>query len=58
MWRPYGYEVSTHDQGPRHMLTSSTVSQGEAFRTGNFIWQERAMDALLYGLEQTMVGFT
>jgi len=40
------------------MLIRLTVSQNEAFRTGNFIWQERAMDALLYALERTMVVFT
>jgi len=34
------------------------MNKGEAFRTGDFTWQEKMMDALIHGLEQNLVGFT
>jgi len=34
------------------------MNGGEAFRTGDFTWQEKMMDALISGLEQNLVGFT
>ncbi|KDQ21322.1 glycoside hydrolase family 5 protein [Botryobasidium botryosum FD-172 SS1] len=34
------------------------MNDGEAFRTGDFTWQEKMMDALISGLEQNLVGFT
>lgn len=58
MWYPYGHEVECNVIRAPRILTCSTASQGGAFRTRDFIWQERAMDALLYALERTMVGFT
>lgn len=37
---------------------SCLVSDGEAFKTENFGWQSRMMDALMMGLDQALVGFT
>lgn len=34
-----------------------TGSDEEAFRTGNWEWQERMMDSLLSALEASLVGF-
>lgn len=34
------------------------MNKGEAFETGDFKWQARMMDALMTGLEQSLVGFT
>jgi hypothetical protein len=34
------------------------MNSGEAFATGNFVWHERMLDALLTGLEENLVGFT
>ncbi|KAG8793614.1 hypothetical protein FRC17_008418, partial [Serendipita sp. 399] len=34
------------------------MNNGEGFRTGDFTWQARMMDALLCALEQSLVGFT
>jgi hypothetical protein len=38
-------------------LTTS-LSKGEAFRTNDWRWQARMMDAMITGLERAMVGFT
>ncbi|KAG8993112.1 hypothetical protein FRB94_011058 [Tulasnella sp. JGI-2019a] len=34
------------------------LHDGEAFKSGNFEWHERMMDALISGLERTLIGFT
>ena len=33
-------------------------SKGEAFKTTDFKWQRRMMDAMITGLERSLVGFT
>ncbi|PVF93070.1 glycoside hydrolase [Serendipita vermifera] len=49
--------------GERPVFISETgipidMNKGSAFRTGDFSWQARMMDAVCSALEQTMVGFT
>lgn len=39
---------------PRAQLTNS---KEEAFKTGNWEWHERMMDALISALESSKVGF-
>ncbi|KAF8183088.1 glycoside hydrolase [Mycena galopus ATCC 62051] len=34
------------------------MNKGEAFRTDDFTWQARMMDAMITGLERSLVGFT
>ncbi|KAG8901460.1 hypothetical protein FRB99_005289 [Tulasnella sp. 403] len=34
------------------------MNEKQAFNSGDFTWQERMMDALLCGLERSLVGFT
>ncbi|KJA23943.1 glycoside hydrolase family 5 protein [Hypholoma sublateritium FD-334 SS-4] len=34
------------------------MNKGEAFKTGNFIYQMRMMDAMLTALEKALIGFT
>lgn len=34
------------------------LSQGEAFRSDNWTWQARMMDAMITGLESSLVGYT
>ncbi|KAJ7059224.1 glycoside hydrolase [Mycena amicta] len=34
------------------------MNKGEAFRTDDFTWQARMMDAMITGLERALVGFT
>lgn len=33
------------------------LNGGEAFKTGDFYWQERQMDAICSALEENLVGF-
>lgn len=41
------------------LLCSALCSSGkEAFRTGDFKWQRRMMDALMSGLENNLSNFT
>jgi hypothetical protein len=37
--------------------TKLTFSEEEAFRSGNFKWQERMMDSLISALESSLVGY-
>ncbi|KAJ7614127.1 glycoside hydrolase [Roridomyces roridus] len=34
------------------------MNKGEAFRTDDFSWQTRMMDAMITGLERSLIGFT
>ncbi|KAE9405555.1 glycoside hydrolase family 5 protein [Gymnopus androsaceus JB14] len=34
------------------------INKGEAFKTDDFTWQAKMMDAMIVGLERAMVGFT
>lgn len=34
------------------------LSKGEAFKTEDFRWQARMMDAIITGLERSLIGFT
>ncbi|KAF9023012.1 glycoside hydrolase family 5 protein [Hymenopellis radicata] len=34
------------------------LNRGEAFRTDDFVWQSRMMDAMITGLERSLVGYT
>jgi hypothetical protein len=57
MWYSHGHEVSS---SLNWLTPSLTVfcSDREAFQTDNFLWQTRMMDAMLTGLEKSLVGFT
>lgn len=37
---------------------ASPISKGEAFENGDWTWQSRMMDAMLSGLEQSLIGYT
>jgi len=41
-----------------NLLISFVFSEKEAFRTGDFRWQAQMMDAMITGLERSLLGFT
>lgn len=43
---------------PSVTCTDRYFSNGEAFKTGDFTWQAKMMDALMTGLERNLVGFS
>ena len=59
MWYSHGYEVSILHSGTLFILIGTSLfSKREAFLTDDFYWQMRMMDAMMTGLERSLVGFT
>jgi hypothetical protein len=59
MWYTHGHEVRMFFFFGRGSLLSVFLkySGKEAFTTEEFLWQRRMMDAMITGLDQSLVGF-
>ena len=58
MWGTYGLEVSSTLTCTNHIADRFDFSRGQAFKTNDFSSQAKMMDAMITGLERSLIGFT